>query len=489
MLRRLSLLSVDFISLSRPNHGRLQNHFLNFHRHLTAHQTTAALRPFYFAVHPDLFVHHPKERAVNEDSMKKLQQYLESLRQSRQITPSYITFYVRDTENIRVALKKVEIQLLANTVRGAVITVLKSCDLSLDFVEKVPYKVGHRTSDRPIKWDASFYAFYGVPNPFAPRYQPKMDHSIRSWLSKNIAKAHKNLNMVEPVRHQTSRMVVALKSEMGLASLHWDSSWGPAQFRACLLCLQRLHTQNKDDMNVEGKSLIFCNESGISLHGAILLRSDDVQDTWLKVIKSLGRNPGILGYIPMAERKLSRTLNNIEIVRPGRRSAVLAQEYIQQMNRLTNTVVRYLQENGTSSLDGDYSDMKMTIKCATGSLTIGCDGVVLVPSSCPGFMIVEYLHENCQAIRQAQLNQNRTYEEKLELLEKVKNEFSLLSVDYDQNVTWPQTQQCCARLLSNTHQLGNLLEGCRLKIAQFYSVMSDGEVCIPWNWKGESTDL
>ena len=70
-----------------------------------------------------------------------------------------------------------QIELLTRTVRDTVTTVLKSCDLSLDYVNEVPS--AKKGPDRPIRWDPTFYTFYGIPNPFAPRRQPKMEDSLR----------------------------------------------------------------------------------------------------------------------------------------------------------------------------------------------------------------------------------------------------------------------------------------------------------------------
>lgn len=46
---------------------------------LTSSEALRALRPFYLAVHPDLFAQFPRERSTNEDSLKKLNSYLDAL--------------------------------------------------------------------------------------------------------------------------------------------------------------------------------------------------------------------------------------------------------------------------------------------------------------------------------------------------------------------------------------------------------------------------
>ncbi|KAL8613915.1 hypothetical protein ACOMHN_032905 [Nucella lapillus] len=68
-------------------------------RHLTTQEVSAALRPFYFIVHPDLFGQFPNERAVNEDSLKHLSEYVMSLQVSGRARPIQLTFFIRQHDN------------------------------------------------------------------------------------------------------------------------------------------------------------------------------------------------------------------------------------------------------------------------------------------------------------------------------------------------------------------------------------------------------
>ena len=76
---------------------------VNFNSHLrriSSSEIATALRPFYFAVHPDLFGRHPEQRSVNEESLKHLSAHLEHCLQRRQINetaPKVLHFYVRDS--------------------------------------------------------------------------------------------------------------------------------------------------------------------------------------------------------------------------------------------------------------------------------------------------------------------------------------------------------------------------------------------------------
>uniref|UniRef100_A0A8C5VHD3 T cell activation inhibitor, mitochondrial n=1 Tax=Microcebus murinus TaxID=30608 RepID=A0A8C5VHD3_MICMU len=71
-----------------------------YSRALSAAEAVNALRPFYFAVHPDFFGQHPKEREINENSLKRLSVYLENLQKPgfKSLKPTQLMFYVRGTD-------------------------------------------------------------------------------------------------------------------------------------------------------------------------------------------------------------------------------------------------------------------------------------------------------------------------------------------------------------------------------------------------------
>ena len=65
-----------------------------------------------------------------------------------------------------------------------------------------------------------------------------------------------------------------------------------------------------------GHAIVFGTETGVSLTGDIILRSDDVHDQWLQVLQSLHSQVSLLQKIPAAEQRLSRLLNNIQVSQP-----------------------------------------------------------------------------------------------------------------------------------------------------------------------------
>lgn len=73
----------------------------------------------------------------------------------------------------------------------------------------------------------------------------------------------------------------------------------------------------------------------------------------------------------------------------------------------------------------------------------------------------------------------------IELVQQCYKALGVESLIKDPNISRAQMESCCVRLLK-LRELGTLdvdLTMCRLKVAQFYSVMSDGEICIPWKFE------
>lgn len=99
------------------------------------------MRPFYFLVHPDLFGRFPEERAVNENSLKLLSVYLEALQKehSQSSVPSNLPFYIRNSEaETKGSIKFIKIPLIrSNNPKDVLGKILKSCDLSLENIDKI----------------------------------------------------------------------------------------------------------------------------------------------------------------------------------------------------------------------------------------------------------------------------------------------------------------------------------------------------------------
>lgn len=68
------------------------------------------------------------------------------------------------------------------------------------------------------------------------------------------------------------------------------------------------------------------------------------------------------------------------------------------------------------------------------------------------------------------------------LREQCMKAFDLESLHKDDNVTPDLMIECCKKLIENKEKLHDLVN-LQLNISTYYSVLSDGVVCIPWNFR------
>lgn len=63
-------------------------------------------------------------------------------------------------------------------------------------------------------------------------------------------------------------------------------------------------------------------------------------------------------------------------------------------------------------------------------------------------------------------------------------DLSLWSLSKEPSVSSSQMIPCCRRLIE---ERSPYMKGLHLCVSHFYSVMQDGDLCIPWDWKGWHT--
>ena len=78
---------------------------------------------------------------------------------------------------------------------------------------------------------------------------------------------------------------------------------------------------------------------------------------------------------------------------------------------------------------------------------------------------------------------DRTRDRRQRLVETCCGELGLQSLLADENISADQFDSCCQRLLQAQTDIQEYLRHGQLRVTNFYTVMSDGEMCIPWNWK------
>ncbi|PIK62625.1 putative T-cell activation inhibitor, mitochondrial [Apostichopus japonicus] len=262
-------------------------------RQLTQAQTSEALRPFLFAVHPDFFGKYPKERAINEHSLKQLFAYIDGLKQRGNVSPTHLTFYLRNQQHKEpekppaeqpkptepTPPRAVNISLLGNDIFSTVSHVLKSCDISTNHVKQSSSP--HHDFYRPIEWHHTYYTYTAKRNPFEGYPPSKPDVTLRYFLRRNIPKARKHLHLSSQCRDEAQSHEKRLITNLQLCNISWQSSWNVSAYRTCLKALDRLCQSNKSvTENLKGRHVVFGNRSMLGCDGSIRLSSEDVPQQW-----------------------------------------------------------------------------------------------------------------------------------------------------------------------------------------------------------------
>ncbi|XP_041844110.1 T-cell activation inhibitor, mitochondrial isoform X2 [Melanotaenia boesemani] len=303
-------------------------------RALSGAEAVNALRPFYFAVHPDFFGQHPREREVNENSLKRLNGYLENLQKpgSGLVQPMRLTFYVRDTKDGSderpdvhpSGFRSVSFTLHSNDVLSTVINVLASCSLSVDHMRDLTgsREVSEIRADagvpfyRPIRWDKSYYSFTGFRDPEQELQQARrVEPTFSVWLRNNEPEASGKHMASLPRREELARLKEELCHKLDLSDIRWQRSWGVTHRCCQLQSLGRLAQQNPESLiNLEGQTVVFADQSGINASGHVMLGTMDVHHQWTKLFQQLPGYQSLQQQTDWLKERISLLLGGTQVV-------------------------------------------------------------------------------------------------------------------------------------------------------------------------------
>ncbi|XP_045596194.1 T-cell activation inhibitor, mitochondrial-like [Procambarus clarkii] len=455
----------------------------NSHRYLSSAQVTTALRPFYFLVHPDLFGQHPRAQHVNDASLKVLNSHLDSLIKHEKPRPISLQFYVKNKKT-QGTLNTIALKLNKTSARDTVQRILSDFDLPTKYVDNLPETL--HQPDRKINYHRPFYDSTRPFNPEDELYTARRE-KLYSWLIKNMGEAERRLAVSEPVRQDIIRLRLWLIEELNLTRLSWQRGLGLTHLRGCLQGLIALTTHHQEIKDVlQGRAIHFGNETGVSLEGNVILSTSEVRNQWLKVICKLPEQDPMIQRIPGMQKAVSNALREIQVTHRKYQPFVLVEHYIQHLRRLVTSLGDYQGREGfPKSWPQTLSSLQLVVESAAGPLMLSPTGQILAPSSCPPWLLVNFITENMEQAEKIIGDYESIRDKEKDLYEKCKEELGLEFLENDDSVMPNMMIECLERLLDSAYRLSPLLSGARLWITHYYAVMVDGEVCIPWNWDQE----
>lgn len=463
-------------------------------RCLSTAEVSTALRPFYFFVHPDLFGKYPEQRKVNENSLKHLSALLEAQRDSRQRDSSLqipsLTFYLRNEKLQNGNFKQVQIRLSGNNVRATVVKILSACEISTAYVDKIPKTTASergrsrkKTMNEYREMDETFSDLGGMEQKIK---EARGAQNVIQWIKENSKSARDKYESTQATRDQVDAMLLQLNKSFGIKEVKWDNSWNISHIRGAVQSFLNLALQRPLDMkNLKGRTVAFGQFTGVSLDGDVFLSIVEVRNTWSDFIKNLKQHDSALLLIPAYEKTLSRVLRDIHIKRRKFMPKVSGSQYCGHLRYLTTSIGDFYGTgwNFPKSVPPSLSQYEIVIEPEAGPLMLSPTGQFITPSTCPAAELINFISEHLDeaVVLLTEYSINKHVEKAL--YKEVKERFGLLALHKDDSVTPSLMILCCQRLLTRIDSLHQTLNGNILFITHYYSVLSDGVLCIPWDFK------
>ncbi|XP_062912750.1 T-cell activation inhibitor, mitochondrial isoform X1 [Mobula hypostoma] len=453
-----------------------------------------ALRPFYLAVHPDFFGQHPRERDVNENSLKKLNNHLECLQRPGHRTPqpTQLTFYVRETAgNASVAqcvntsgFRIVSFTLHTQDLLSTVVNILKCCNLSSDHVQQsevavdFSHKNGTIPFSRPIRWDKTYYTFTGYQDPEEELGSARqLEPTLRLWLNKNVSLALERLTASLPLRDDLQRLKTELCQQLEITDIRWRKSWGVAHRCSQLHSLNRFAQQNSAVLhNIKGCTIIFAEHSGMNAAGQIMLGTVDVHHHWTKLLERLPTYYDLHHHVCLLEERISFLLGDMELIyNEDLQPVMMLEDYY----RMLTVFHQNLTVNRPLFHPRSLKGLQMILEKGSSAPILLKTGQLRVPVTCDPTALQWFILSHTQTARDFLRNEEELKVQQEDLIKACTERFWLKRLYKEQSVSSEQMIQSCKRLLEEQMELS----GIHLCISHFYSVLQDGDLCIPWNWK------
>ncbi|XP_038214719.1 T-cell activation inhibitor, mitochondrial-like [Zerene cesonia] len=225
--------------------------------------------------------------------------------------------------------------------------------------------------------------------------------------------------------------------------------------------------------------------TGVSLDGDVFLNIIDVRHEWLSLIKKVSQEDSALTEIPNYEKALSSILRNIHICRRKFMPKVSAAQYCSHLRQLITSIGDFYGRGRkiSDSVPESLSKYEIVVEPEAGPLMVSPTGQFITPSSCPADELIAFItnHLDEATLLLTEYSINKHIEKAL--YKEVKERFQLLDLIKDDSITPGLMILCCQRLLTRIDKIDENLRGNILYVTHYYSVLSDGVLCIPWNFK------
>ncbi|XP_076593705.1 T-cell activation inhibitor, mitochondrial isoform X2 [Chaetodon auriga] len=406
-----------------------------------------------------------------------------------------LTFYVRDTKDssdvqpdlLTSGFRSVSFTLHTNDVLSTVMNILKSCGLPMGHMRRLkasteksnnPLEAGVPFS-RPIKWDKSYFTYTGFRDPEQELQQSmRVEPTLSLWLRNNEPEATKKHRASLPRREELNRLKKELCHKFELADIRWQRSWGVAHRCCQLQSLSRLSQQNPEALiNLQGHTVVFADQSGMNASGHVMLGTMDVHHQWTKLFEQLSSYRSLQEQTEWLKERISLLLGGTQVIHMERLGPVqpIAEHYSTLSTFHKSLMSRRLRLH-PRSLQG----LTILLENDRSIPSLHETGHFIIPTNCDPPKLQVFLQMHAPEARQRTQRKKQLQVEEEAVVKLCLQNLSLRSLSKEASVSSCQMILCCKRLVEQRYPL---MQGLHICISHFYSVMQDGDLCVPWDWK------
>lgn len=435
------------------------------------------------------------QRSINEDSLKRLNSYLEDLQKKNPVNPTHLLFYLKNdtaTPPLEEGLdlfKTVRVSLFSRDVQFTISHILKTCGMLEDLVTL------HQNSEKPkvsvaLPYDAPLH-WLNVYKQFSDRQSPvdlaqlqrNSRLSLRDFLDKNIKNAKGKQESSQSVLEESKLLSDKICEELRLNKLQSISGWSYASYHGSLKNFWNLCLSKQSDLqNLKGRTIIFTDWTGVDPLGRVMLNAQDVPEFWLSNLTSLEDSDVLVDQVPMWERKLSSLLGDMKIKYDEDSPSVSVVEYLNYLYRVVSSLKKGLlgPDASTTIQMGEFKECTARILSPADALSLSLSGEFRIPPSIPTELIVDFLGKHKQKAMDLHDENKRNILTEEQAVQSCKEKFQFSSLSKDSSVSPLQMSDCCERLLGEDYPD---IKNTNLIVSKYYHVNEDGQISIPWNWK------
>lgn len=282
------------------------------------------------------------------------------------------------------------------------------------------------------------------------------------------------------LRSKITGLERTLMEKWGIRNIRYDCGCNLERYHNCLRDLEVI-ADSQPENHLRDRVVVFAPYTGISLEGDVMLFSGDASAGWGEFLAKMRVHEDQLKLVPLYERALSAVLLGIQIERRQSPEPVCeARAYAESLKRVIRAVSEHLKlAESVDDLPETLRHHQLAVVTESESPKVSQTGLFLAPSSCPGPDLVDFICRNLDVASMRVRRYRRDIQVERQLWRQCLNELQLQRLSKDDSVT-PDKM-----VTALTHLLQSGIQSCRglsLHVTNYWSVPTDGIVCIPWDF-------